>query len=339
MRQAKMEKGTFTFSLDFELAWGTRGRPKAPVMGPWLDGTRGAITELLDLLARHNVSATWASVGAMFLASLGKRHPWLSGPEFNDIPAGDGPNANNWYALDILEELKACPTYQEIGCHTLTHMYIGPGDDCRKALCLEMERFCELFDQLGLPPAKSFIYPKHKMAHYDVLAQYGITCFRGRDSDWFESLPGAIPRAAVRHMNARFAGRPRVDHCVRTPEGLWRIPSSQFYSPFMSVGRYVSARARVKKAIKGLRAAAATGGVYHLWTHPENLGVRTPELLGGLDEIFREAARLRSQGLIDILPMGAIADRLDAIESGTDTRNTDERVEKTGDGIYQSISA
>ena len=88
------------------------------------------------------------------------------------------------------------------------------------------------------------------------------------------------------------------------------IPASQFYSPFMSVGKYVSLEARVQTAIRGLHLAARTGRVFHLWTHPFNLGVRSEELLEGLDRILGEAACLRDAGELDILPMGEIAERL-----------------------------
>ena len=62
-----LPRGVFVFSLDLELAWGTRGRPAARQAGPFLDGTRAAIRGLLDLFDRYHVPATWAMVGALLL--------------------------------------------------------------------------------------------------------------------------------------------------------------------------------------------------------------------------------------------------------------------------------
>jgi hypothetical protein len=81
------------------------------------------------------------------------------------------------------------------------------------------------------------------------------------------------------------------------------IPASQFYSPFMGVGRYVPLQSRVRKAVNGLNHATKHGGVYHLWTHPFNMGYRTEELLLGLRQILDHAAQLRNAGQLKIQTM------------------------------------
>lgn len=318
----QLPRGVFTLSLDLELAWGTRGRPKASQVGPYLDGTRRAIRGLLDLCERYEVPATWAVVGALLLRTShgATRHPWLSAPEFNNVPPGNSESQPHWYADDILEHILACPVKQEIGCHSLTHRFVDRSPAGRESFLRELRRFRELFERLGWEKPISFIFPKAHMAHYDVLAEMGFRCFRGPESKWFESLPGEITPAAFRLLDARLSLAPGVDHPTHLPEGIWRIPSSQFYSPLMSVGRYVTVEARVRKAMKGLYRAAEFGGVFHLWTHPFNLGL-SKELIAGLETIFSTAAKLREANKLEILPMGAIARRLD----GEDTSVQAER--------------
>jgi len=68
--------------------------------------------------------------------------------------------------------------------------------------------------------------------------------------------------------------------------------------------------------VKGLRLAAQRKQVYHLWTHPFNLGVRTEELLVGLDEILREARRLCDAGELDVMSMGDLTRKLEADRAG-----------------------
>ncbi len=284
-------------------------------MPPFFQGTRSAIRGLLRLFEHHGISATWAIVGALLLQSKDGRtkHPWLASPRSSGVPAGNFESQPFWYAEDVVDALLRCSVPQEIGCHTLTHVFVDPRPEGRNAFREELRLFLELFQELGLERPQSFIFPKAKMGHFDLLAEMGFRCYRGPESKWFESLPGEVVRAGIRLLDARMACRPRVDRPRLTEEGVWMIPASQFYSPFMSVGNYVSPEARVQTAVKGLRLAARTGRLFHLWTHPFNLGVRSGELLNGLDKILSEAVRLRDAGDLDILPMGELADRLDAV--------------------------
>ena len=95
---------------------------------------------------------------------------------------------------------------------------------------------------------------------------------------------------------------------------MWEIPHSMFFPGFSGVAKYVSVRARVRRGILGLRQAAKHGRLFSLWTHPENLLVRSEELLAALDEICQEAASLRDAGELDILPMEQVVERLNAGE-------------------------
>jgi glycosyltransferase involved in cell wall biosynthesis len=311
-RATSISKGVFLFSLDLEGAWGTRSRPAARHIGPWLDGERPAIRGLLDLFAKYRIPATWAIVGALLLGRNRKtRHPWLSSDEFSDVPAGDSATAPAWFAEDVLESILECPVVQEIACHTLTHQIVAPGSDGHRSFAQDLQRFRELADEFSLKQPGTFIFPRHVMAHFDVLAQNGFTCIRGPIEDWFERLPGKATRAGLRLIDAVLARPPRVGLPRRLPCGLWQLPPSQFYSPLMSVGKHVSVEARVRKAVKGLRMAAKRSAIFHLWTHPFNLGVGTEELVRGLDTILAEARRLADAGEIEITTMGELAARLE----------------------------
>jgi len=309
---ARIEKGVMLMSFDFELAWGTRGRPAARHCKPFWEGTREAISGLLKLFERYDAPATWAIVGALLMGGKRERHPWLADASFSDIPVGNSTTHPHWYAEDILEMLASHPVNQEIGCHTLTHRFIKPGAAGRDAFREELQRFRVLCDELYLDQPTSFIYPKAKMAHFDVLVEEGFRCIRGPENKWFESLPGVRVPAAMRLVDAKLARPPRVELPERLPCGLWVLPSSQFYSPFMSVGKRVSVGQRVRKAIKGLRLAAEQNRVFHLWTHPFNLGVRSDELLDGMDQILHEARRLCDAGQLEIKTMGDMTSELDA---------------------------
>ena len=308
-----LNKGVFVISLDFELAWGTRGRPAASRVGPYLDGTRNAVRLLLRLLEQYEIPATWAIVGSLLLGRSGdvERHPWLSDDGFSDIPVGDSASAPRWYAEDVIEWLLDHPVRQEIACHTLAHRFVDDSAEGRDRFRQELRQFRQLFDERYLEQPTSFIFPKAKMGHFDVLAEEGFRCIRGPESGWFEALPGTLLPAGFRLIDARLAVQPKVGLPERMPESIWVLPSSQFYSPFMSVGRRVSVKARVRKAVKGLHAAVGQKRLYHLWTHPFNLGERTDELLGGLEQVLQEAQRLREAGQLEVLTMRELSERLD----------------------------
>jgi len=227
----------------------------------------------------------------------------LSSSRFDDVPAGDHLSAPHWYAEDILNRIRDCPVAQEIGCHTLTHLYVDTTPAGRPELADELDLFLELFDELQLPKPRSFVYPKHYQAHYDLLADRDFYAFRGPEDRWYEHLPGTLPAAGLRLIDSVTALTPQVRHCRHYGKNLWMIPASQFFAPFMGVGKYVPLHSRIKKAIRGLNAAAAHHGVFHLWTHPFNLGLHIDELLGGLRTILQHAAMLQSNRKLAIQTM------------------------------------
>ncbi len=318
VEQMILNRGIFTFSLDLELAWGTRKRANAAFMEPFLSGTREAVLRLLELFEEFNICGTWATVGALLLGSGDdtKKHHWLHGNDFADVPPGDAVSQPDWYAEDIIHALRDCSVPQDIGCHTLTHGFVNPEMEGREQFREELIKSLQVFDENGLGKPTSFIFPKAKMGHFDVLAEAGFRSFRGPENKWFESLPGVRLPAALRLIDARLASCPRADAPQYHPAGLWMIPSSQFYSPFYNVGKYVPIRARVKKAIRGLHHACKNKGVFHLWTHPFNLGVRSEELLEGLREIFTEADTLQKKGQLEILSMKSLAVLGDKVRTG-----------------------
>ena len=301
--------GTFVISLDFELAWGTRGRPAASKVGPYLDGARDAIRGLLDLFKEFNISATWATVGALLMAQPGAqhRHRMIAGAKFDDVPPGDHISAPNWYAEDILNWILDCPAPQEIGCHTLTHLYVNTAPEGRQELADELDLFFELFQELRLPRPRSFVFPKAYQAHFDLLAERDFYAYRGPEDRWYEHLPGTLPAAGFRLADSIAGFTPQIRRCRHYSHNLWMIPASQFFSPFMGVGRRVPLQARVTKAINGLNYAAKHGGIYHLWTHPFNMGHRTHELLGGIRQILSHADKLRDQHRLNVLTMSEAA--------------------------------
>jgi hypothetical protein len=89
----------------------------------------------------------------------------------------------------------------------------------------------------------------------------------------------------------------------QTESGLWNIPGSMIYFPMHGLRKYIPVSFRVRRAIKGLDAAARLKKIFHLWFHPTNLADETDKMFAGLRSILEHASLLRSREELFILPM------------------------------------
>lgn len=316
-----LERGVFTISIDFELIWGT-----LDLFGP--DGFRDAcgveraevIDRLLALFVEYDVSASWCMLGHLFLdrctIAEGRKHPeivrpahaWHEADWFIHDPCGSEESAPLFYGRSLLEKIRACPIRQEIGCHSFSHVIFGDAGCSRATAESEVAACVRLARELGLE-MRSFAFPRNQVGHLDVLNEYGFTCYRGPDPLWYEQSNGRrhfIKRLA--HLwDVLTATPPPVVLPEQTASGLWNIPGSMIYFPMHGLRRYIPISIRVKRAIKGLEAAARERRIFHLWFHPTNLAFQMEQMFSGLRAILQHAARMRARGILEIQPMGALA--------------------------------
>ena len=311
--------GTFIFSLDLELSWGTAHHRGYQRWEPQYARTRQVVRGLLDLFERYDVRATWAVVGHLFLSSCqpehGRKHPevlrpsyrWFSGDWFDGDPCTDVSTDPFWYAPDIVEQIIACPVPQEVGSHGFSHAIVGDPGCSMECFASELEACQAVASPMGIR-LKSFVFPRNAVGHVEALAEREFTAFRGTTPEWYARLPGPLERVA-RMVQAflPMAAPPAVPHLE---QGVWNIPASYFYLHRDGWGRLVPIAVRVRKAVASLRRAARDGSAFHLWTHPFNIASDPQALLGGLDTILREAKSLRDAGQLVNHTMGSMADAL-----------------------------
>jgi peptidoglycan/xylan/chitin deacetylase (PgdA/CDA1 family) len=306
-----------TVSLDLELLWGLRDHigPGHPYMR-WLEGTRPAITRLLALFAEFQVSACWAAVGHLFYSRYdgenGKKHPDMPRPTggagtgdwYDQLPLGDYRTAPLWYGSDIIDEIKACPVAQEIGCHTFSHVDATDPGVGRELFRAELRKCLALAEakQIRL---RSLVFPRNRVAYQDVLRDCGFVAYRARNSEWYWRMP-AKPLVLAGRVGSEWLGLPPPVGHARIVEGVAEIPHSMFFAPFWAVGKYIPERCRVVQAVRGMNKAVRHGGIFHLYSHPHNFGHHTDKMLNALRRILEHAARLRDRGELQILPMGEI---------------------------------
>ena len=308
-----LDRGVFTLSLDFELIWGTLDR------GP--DTFREAcelersvvVGRLLALLAEFEISATWCTLGHLFLDSCapreGRKHPEIVPPSqdwFERDPCGTEESDPIFYGKSLVDHVLACPVPQEIGCHSFSHPMFDDPSTSRATAASELAECVRLAAERGLE-LRSFAFPRNRVGHLDVLREHGFTAYRGPDEAWYEDPRWPRPVKRLGHLlDVVLARRPPVVVPREALPGLWNLPGSMIYFPMHGRRRYIPLSRRVARAVKGLDAAADQRRVFHLWFHPTNLAFETDAMFAGLRRIFEHASALRSEGRLAIRSIGEV---------------------------------
>ena len=315
----KLDRGVFMISLDFEMIWGT-----LDLLGP--DRFRKAceverarvIDRLLELLIEYELPATWFVVGHLLLdrcdAEGGVKHPeivrpshaWATGDWFKHDPCGCEEDGSVFLGRSLIEKIRASPISQEIGCHSFSHIVFGDPGCSRAAAVSELEACVRLASDMGIE-MRSFAFPRNKVGHLDVLREYGFACYRGPEPEC--RLLGYLPDSIKRLSNlwrVITASQPPVGLPELTDSGLWMIPGSMIYFPMRGLRRYVPVQARVRRAIKGLDAAAREKRIFHLWFHPTNLADGLKPMFAGLRRIVEYACSLLTKGQLDTPRMASL---------------------------------
>ncbi len=319
-RAQRFPRGVFTLSLDFELVWGSRDLYDP--LEPLLEQARVTRTEvfgpLLGRLQGLGIPATWATVGHLFLAEARReggvlhpqvvppRHPWYPRPWFQDVPEGSEAQHPEYYARSLVERLVQAG--QEIGSHSFSHILFDDPGCSRQCADSDLAACVALARGLGVE-LRSFVFPRNRLGHLDLLQRHGFLCYRGPSPDWYAPLPRALGRLGHLAQVLRASPPPTVMP-ERDPHGLWNIPASSSFFPAEGRRRHIPVRLRTERALAGLRAARTDGCLFHLWLHPINLASLPGPMLEGLGRVLDEAARLRDRGELEILSMGQLAARM-----------------------------
>lgn len=316
----RLEQGVFTLSLDFELIWGTLDLFGPEAFRRTCELERQVVIErLLDLFVEFDIRATWCVVGHLMLDRCGgesgqkhpdivrPRHTWCRDDWFEHDPGGTEEEAPVFLGRSLVEKIRACPVPQEIGSHSFSHVIFGDAGCSGETARSELRACVEAGRQVGLS-MRSFSYPRNHVGHLEVLAEHGFTCFRGPEPGRYRGgrLPAAVQRFA-HLLEVVTVAEPPIGIPRLTPEGIVEIPGSMVYFPAHGFRRFVPMSWRIRRALKGLDAAADQQRIFHLWTHPTNLVDRMDAMFEGLRQILHHAAGLRREGLLSVMTMGELS--------------------------------
>jgi peptidoglycan/xylan/chitin deacetylase (PgdA/CDA1 family) len=317
-----LERGAFVVSIDTELAWGEAHRRDGSQRGHRFDAERPVIDAILDLFTRYRIAATWAIVGHLFLDACGDDggdpHPDLVPPAYDWLdegwlavdPRSTIESAPHWYGRDIVDAVLACPVPQEVGSHSFSHVIVDDPACTPEVFGSELAAAGRVAADRGVE-LRSFVYPRNSIGQIERLAEHGYRSYRGgRPAAPFAGRRGWQRRALTLVDKLRpLPGSATLP--ARHGSGVWNVPQTYLFAP-ATTGRRLPPALWARRPRARLRQAARDRSLFHLWFHPYNVTADPERALAALEVVCREAARLRDAGRLDVLTMGALADRLDS---------------------------
>lgn len=296
------DTGQLVISLDTELSWGSFDTAGVSTYKQAYWNTRPIIISLCDLFDEYDAPVTWALV--MHLLDDCDGHEELNTPDyewvdwFNAVPCATKVEKNLWYAPDIFDQIRSTEVDHEIGLHGYSHLIMGAEGCTQEAAESEIRKAIEVAKRNGLDP-DTYVFPRNNIGHLDVLRDAGIQFYRGVDARWYERRTTGPFRKTLRFADEALQWTPPVV-TPRETNGLVELPGSQILRPFRGPWRHTPQNSQLVRARKGLDRAVSTGGVYHLWFHPFNLGINPGKHLDLVKDILSYASELRDSGQLEI---------------------------------------
>jgi len=320
-RTISLDKGAFMLTFDVELAWGTyyaRGS-RSPFLDLDFSEVRSVVDEILDILDRYELSATWAFVGHLLLNACDRtdgvphpdvvrpRYEWFPGDWFRFDPCSSAGESPGFYGPDLLRAVLDRDVQHEIAAHSFSHIIFDDPGCSSDAAASDLRKNVEVARSSGIE-MRSFVFPQGKVRHEALLPVNGLQVFRGLDERWYyrhSGVPSLLRK--VLHMADQFLGvSPPVVLPVRRGVDLWEMPGSLPLLPSIGFRRFLPVSVKVRKARKGVARAAARRRIYHLWTHPWNFLYQRGSMMRALSEICGHVAGRRDRGDLDVMTMGAV---------------------------------
>ena len=319
MKNNAIPGGALCISLDFELFWGVRDHNTLSAYAPRLLGARKAVPLMLQAFARHEVHATWATVGMLMcggkdelLAFAPARRPAYAAAHLSPYAVVHDLGKNEQddpyhFAPSLVERIRETPG-QEIACHTFSHYYCLEKGQTRGDFAADLDAALAVARSKGLA-LRSLVLPRNQIRreYLPLLTERGIACYRGLPDFWAAQGGGALRRAA-RLADGHFPWGP----CRAWPLPLagdsrpLDIRASHFLRPWTP--RLAPLRSsHLERITRDMRRAARLGRVLHIWWHPHNFGRHPEENMAGLRRLLECYAALRDSHGMRSLGMAELA--------------------------------
>lgn len=312
-----LEKGAFVCSIDTELAWGYAHLEDDPSTYEHWESygrVRDTVERLLALMDRYDIRATFAFVGRLLIdhsnqaeTSIYPENPQPAAQYFTESRFSEQEFLDRWYAPELIQMVQGAKSEHEIGSHTFSHMIEGEPGYSKSLFEQDLAAAQQHAKSLGLN-LKSLIYPKNRVAHVDIAARNGFSCYRSVPVSRTANLP-SLPRRVLQKLDAYLPVPPAVSYPVKR-DGIWELPATSYYRHTAGWARWQINYVRAAKLKAGIRRAASGKALFHVWFHPYDIASDPKRLLPPLERAFAEVAKLRDAGRLENLTMGEVAESL-----------------------------
>jgi peptidoglycan/xylan/chitin deacetylase (PgdA/CDA1 family) len=314
--------GCFVVSLDLELHWGVRDHAPVSSYRDNLLGVRQAVPAMLELFARRDVAATWATVGMLFAETrraLERSFPSRL-PRYRDARlspydgmagVGEDEARDPFHFAPSLLRLVAQTPRQEIGTHTFSHYYCLEEGQTEADFDADLDAAARAGSAFG-DTCRSLVFPRNQVneRYFGVLRRRGVRAYRSNGTHWAYRAGGAgetLARRAFRLADAYLPLGGARPHPLAAPGGDLRdVPAGAFLRPYDPRARRLDGL-RLRRITSAMTRAARRGEVFHLWWHPHNFGRHPRESMELLGRIVDHLDDLRRHQGMESLTMAEAA--------------------------------
>jgi peptidoglycan/xylan/chitin deacetylase (PgdA/CDA1 family) len=314
-------------SLDFELYWGVRDQRTIDQYRQNLLGVRRAVPAMLELFERHDIHATWSTVGFLFfesrdelLGGLPARRPEYRDPRLDpyaDVDGLKGGEADDpfHFAPSLIRQVASTPG-QEVATHTFSHYYCLEDGQTPEDFEDDLRAAARAAERWGLT-LESLVFPRNQVNpdYLPICARLGLRSYRGNERSWIyppnrpDETPWYVRAARLLDAYVNLSGHNAYVPAELEREPLVNLPSSRFLRPYWRPLAPLEPL-RMRRIRRGLTHAARHGLVYHLWWHPENFGADTDKNLSFLAGVLDHFDQLRDRHGMESLSMREMSARL-----------------------------
>ena len=299
----------FIMSLDCEGKWGMADGLRPYHHRDLTDRNLvQAYAQLLAMLARHDIAATFAFVMAFTLSEAQRRGFAVLDRQQNP---GDGWLRHYWASLDAglnegwhvpeaLDRVRGDGRH-EIASHSFCHRPLGDDviDEAEAAAELAHAAEAAKLKQVEL---RTLVFPRNQVGNLGAVRSAGYLGYRTR----LDRPGGARGKAGA--LLDEFDTRAAPQEPLADRQGLVAIPPGRFFNWRFGLRRLVPPPVTVARWRNQLDRCAREGGIVHLWLHPHNL-ITGPGTANVLAEVLGHVARLRDRGAIEVLTQRQYCER------------------------------
>jgi peptidoglycan/xylan/chitin deacetylase (PgdA/CDA1 family) len=278
------DKGSFSISIDLELAWGVWDKIENNYLNNAINLERQIIVKLLKLFDIYNIPVSWATVAAL----LDNKNRMIN--------IGD---KNAWYAPDIIDKIINSKTKHLIASHSYAHPNFRESSE--DTIIEDFEKSEYFFKTINIQP-NVLVFPRNQIAHLPVLNKFNYKFYRSLDKSWykkvseFNKLLGKFSNICDKVFPFRSNSiKPKIHS-----NGLIEIPSSILLMSRNGFKFAVTNTNMYYKIKNGIELAIENKECFHIWFHPSNFYFKSHKQFDLLKKILIFVNSKKEKGLIDV---------------------------------------